>query len=796
VFADRDLELASISAFCSARQDAPRVKVLSAAPKSGLTCFLRRCVEAIDDGHLRIYADAANDVANSVFAQFVVELFNRYPNTWAQFQQYERDKSGDTRTRMAAIAGAQSVPWIGGTSAVALQYERPVFPVSGYPHATAALLCDFLVRLSATSRLVLFIDNAQRIDHWSEQLLSATIGNAYDGLRYVAGIVRRDGVRPDDFVLRTANLGYNVDVEEFGAPNSAFIAALAAKLKVTLSSAEASRLGMAAGGDVYRVRAALQMTSPTGQMVSQSVSALSRAILTMLTVARQGLRRSDLLTLSLNDPALVRPSDTEVNRNLSQLHADELLQIAKLPDGDDLVTLSPSPEAIAEHLVITPTERLRHTTQLYDFFTRARHSSIRHSRAEVAPLLFRLGAIVDPDHQDEHIRQLIELSLGMGSETAAEDFINLALAASGSSTPGNFLTRISFMASLNRYENVLQLISDAPAEWSRQRLPLILRGIALNRVRKHADSESLLEVLCQTAQSPEELCLLSFYRIVGRIHANDIAGAQQLVSTYDPQVRPAHNYAYFLRNSADAYDYSTAYAKLTDAIALHVKTGDRFGWATSMSNRSTKLVALGKHEQALRDANEARDTLETFGIHHLGIATANVGHSLLYLRRFTDAASMLERALRYLRPGFAQRYVLMNLAVARLQIGNTQEACDLVDSVSDMARTSPVDRLRQKAYLNSALIHLAAGSATSVVKRYCALALQFPDRRDPEITKRSVDFLLGKLAQKHTLCLDEFFAVLSPCGLLYWYQNPLSGLPGYLLTLKTEPQNPDNELTM
>jgi tetratricopeptide (TPR) repeat protein len=384
----------------------------------------------------------------------------------------------------------------------------------------------------------------------------------------------------------------------------------------------------------------------------------------------------------------------------------------------------------------------------------------------------------------------------MGSETAAEEFVNLALnTPDATRNVRNFLTRISFFASLNRYERVLQLIDAAPEEFQRQRLSLILRAISLNRLRKHDDSEAALTALCETAPTSEELSLLVSYRIVGRIHANDIVGARNLAETYEPMVRHAKNYGYFLRNAADALDYAPATEMLTAAVAL-LEADDRFGWATSLSNRSTKLVALDRREEALRDAASARDTLETFGTHHLAIATANVGHALLYLRQFADAIAMQERALRYTRPGFVQGYILINLAAAKLHSGKRHEACDLIDGVSENARASPVDRLRQKAYLNAALIHLGAGSSSAVVRRYCSLALASPDRRDPEFTRLRVAFILSKINQHDALTPDEFFAKLSPCGLLYWYQNPLSGLPRYLLTVETEPQDLGHEFTM
>jgi tetratricopeptide (TPR) repeat protein len=333
-------------------------------------------------------------------------------------------------------------------------------------------------------------------------------------------------------------------------------------------------------------------------------------------------------------------------------------------------------------------------------------------------------------------------------------------------------------------------------EWKENRFVRLFRGIALNRRRHHDESEKLLAQLCEGASSPEELTVIVSYRIVGRIHANDLTGARQLFFDFRDKLADASNYGYFLRNGAEIFETEEGIEVLTSALAYHERNQDTFGTATTRCNRGAKLAQIGQAEIGLKDVEYAYDLLEVFGIQHLGMVIGDLAHCYLYLGLYTQAEATCSKALRYMGKELPRAYTLTNLAAALLLNDKKEEAMTKINEVSVEAETAKVDRVRQKVYLNAAIISLFAGAPLDLISCYCEKALAHPDRRNRQITVAKVGMINELLVNPEELSSDLFFKLYSPCSMFYWYQNPLEGLPIDVLSTETVIENPSQQLPM
>jgi tetratricopeptide (TPR) repeat protein len=804
-FVNRTHEVVAINEFLRRPQISPRIEVWSTSAHSGLTHFLKYCSSKNAHSSISLYADGAKQDGNSLFGQFGVEFYGKYPAIWREYINFQERRAGHTRSREVFSAITASIPYVGRTLARGIEMAYPTFSNSAYPSIAAQVFCEFLIELSSKHQVCMFLDNVQELDSWSAQLLSVTVGKAYRSIRYVAGLVSRSAGRlsnADDFVLKTKNIGYDVRVQQFARPDVEFIRLYALAQGVEWPETLCKSIAAATNGDIYQIRAAVAAAGGTAADFSSVISSLppaAGAILSLLTIARQDIRRSDVLTLSMDDSAVFVEGEQEIDEILNDLSSNGLIGIAPLPDGDQLISLRPSHQTMKDVLQLTLAETTRQETRLYDFFSRVQKSSARHSPAEVAPLLYRLAKRVAIEETETRLRDIIHLSLQMGSRSIAEEFVDRAITPAQESQLSiqDYLAKLAFLISVKGFNRVLELTADPPStEWCQNRFVQIFRGIALNRRRFHTESEQLLTKLCETSYSLEELSMLVSYRIVGRIHANDIAGAQLLYLNYRDDLAKASNYGYFLRNGAEVFEAAEGIEILTKALPYHERNQDAFGTATTLCNRGAKLAQTGRPESGLGDVERAYDFLEVFGIHHLGMVVGDLAHCYLYLGLYDQAETSCRKALQYMGKELPRAYTLTNLAAAQLLKEDASGALSTIEDVILEAENAKVDRVRQKVYLNGALISLFANAPAGAVMSLCEKALQYPDRRNPQGTIDRISTIKDFLASPSRSISELFFDLYSPCSLFYWYQNPLEGLPIDFLSLKTVVKDTDQHLSM
>jgi hypothetical protein len=140
-------------------------------------------------------------------------------------------------------------------------------------------------------------------------------------------------------------------------------------------------------------------------------------------------------------------------------------------------------------------------------------------------------------------------------------------------------------------------------------------------------------------------------------------------------------------------------------------------------------------------------------------------------------------------------YNLTNLAASQLLQNRPDSAVSTMDALVIKAKHATLDRVRQKVYLNAALINLFANVPSARIESLCVRALAHPDRRNPKLTTETVETIRRSLTSAPPP-LEDFLQLYSPCSLLYWYQNPLQGLPIDFLSFEAMAENTNEHFSM
>jgi hypothetical protein len=320
---------------------------------------LRYCSDRNAESSISLYADGAKHDGNSLFGQFSLEFYGKYPGIWREYISFQERRAGRTRSRELSAAITASIPYLGHTLARGFELAYPTLSYSAYPSIVAEVFCEFLIELSAKHQVCMFLDNVQELDNWSAQLLSVTVGKAYRSIRYVAGFVsRNEGRAPDadEFALRSRDIGYDVGMREFSRPDVEFIRLYASAHGLDWPQTLCKSIAVATGGDIYKIRAAVAAaggTTTDHSHVIDSLPTAGAAILGLLTLAKQDIRRSDILTLCMDDSAVFVEDEREINRILDELSFNQLIRLVPLPDGDQLVSLVPSRQTMKDVLQLS-----------------------------------------------------------------------------------------------------------------------------------------------------------------------------------------------------------------------------------------------------------------------------------------------------------------------------------------------------------------------------------------------------------------------------------------------------------
>lgn len=765
------------------------VLVWRCAPRSGMTSYLKHLQNSLAKEKVSIYIDGNNQIANSIFGQVVISLFNQYPIIFKSFENFVLRKTNDAEGLQWLDAIVEIIPYIKEVSPIFQKVKRKTslrINSTNYPSLAAELLSTFLKEFTDEQGVAIFIDNAHSLDDSSFDIL-ATASDQLN-LKFIFSWSKNinDSVSLETFDKKIRVRGRGLITKNFPPPSGEMAKKIGGKMSITISAVEAASICTAANGDIYNIVIALRQINyrELDDKIFEEIA--PRFILRCLLTSKQSLRFTDLSTLFIKQE-LFYGSEDLFEETMLLLEHSGVVESVGLPSGDRMINLVQN-TFVKQKITQTTSERLVMQGLLYDFYIQSYELSERHSAAECIPLLYRLSKIVDSKAVPKWMQEAMSLSLAMGTASISKAFISELVETTENhrfQDEMDLTTYVSFLISIKNYENAKSIIEANDRQLDRRYIRA-LYGVVLNRCKDHLESEKILEEQFITSTSEEEQVFLLSFRIIGLLHMDQASEGRELFNKYSLKLKEASNYGYLLRNGAAPFSGSPSIKILDEAIRWFINKGDNFGLATAKCNRATHLSTNGRTTDALADLFDALKILEAFGVHHLHLVYGNIGQCYLYRSDFEMAEKYLLKAIHLMNGGLPEVYAKLNLAAVYALQRKCDSACEIISDMWALSKTIKFDRGNQRTSINGLVILSYCNEKDELLSKFKHAALKHEDRYDPDLNKTIVDRLNELIESKNKFNEKSFFELFQPCSLQYWYYNPLQGLPYELLTNKTD----------
>ena len=781
-FANRSFELSKFKEFAAARDSGKRAIIFRTSKSSGATEFMRQLFKINSRSDIAIYFDMASGGLSQI-ADALKDCRDRRLK-WRLGNFLQAAPLTGFLSKLVAISST-GLPLIVRASATALVGIGEGILVEPFPSSSAARIC----RMALTwpkPEIYFLLDNAQKKASEIIQLTEACASDKYYAhVRFVLAITdEHEGDIPyASFRRRLPFQDSVVDEVIFRPVDALFVSAIAAIKKLQFQKDECERLAKLAGNDMWLlldyIHGARQVTAPS------ELNQMSQFVVRLLCAADQPLRQSDLRLIVFRSEQIVGTS-VDFEASVAELYRLRLIDKTTAEDGDSLLALATSTAVPVRDLKKKDVANLAVTRDLYDFFSEAeRARSTRHSDAALAQLLYRLSHEIDPASVPTRAQTLVRIAMSQGSVADAERYVEIAQARQGTPSLQDIFVQIALFVSMRDFVRAkASLDRIARNEFDRYRILRILDAVALNRLRRHTESNQQIDQLLQESGSDEEKVLLVSYKIGGLLHDERWCEATALAQKWSPLLKLAKNYPYFLRNAAAVYmlapdqDLSAAEEMLDKAIRSFSINSDAYGEATTLCNYGVIKAYAFDLKAAEKYFRQSYSRLSILGTGHIQESGTNLGSALTLLGQLDRARSHIAKLLPMMSMGYPRAITEANLAMIDMRQDREADAVNRIRALILAAEEVKILDCARHVRFAGALIENVAGNA--------ARALELLTEAEVRGGSTAELKALRKVISCGSIDRLTAFKLYRSDWMQYWSQNPLQMLPAATLTAQPE----------
>jgi tetratricopeptide (TPR) repeat protein len=298
----------------------------------------------------------------------------------------------------------------------------------------------------------------------------------------------------------------------------------------------------------------------------------------------------------------------------------------------------------------------------------------------------------------------------------------------------------------------------------------MLKGVLLNRTRNQEDAEKLLNECLEMETTISQKSIIAAYLVSTYIHSEKIDDARRLYNDIVSKYPNSPQQGYLIRNAASAYKENRI-EMYDNALSAFESSNDKFGYYTTLCNKGYYTYLNGNCDEALEILRKSADGIEPFTRTNLHIVYNNIGICYMSLGQYDEARQYLVIADEIGINSMPKLFSAINLACLLSITGQTDIALKKIKSLEDDIEKHPLNRVRQKYYSNRFLIEYLSGNRKmdELVKKI----QQHPDRYNPEKTQLYQRFYKQLQKTRKEPSIDMWKKLFSPCGLVYWYIDPL-----------------------
>lgn len=743
-YADREPELAKLKKELNYNHNAI---FIMAGKAFGITSFLKEKVHVYlgDQGFLCFYVNAAS---KQYLAENILSTVIKNAELYTALQEC-MDASYGTKNWRDIM---QDVPYIGNTISTLLTSKSSLPLYTGnYASAVEEILTVFFRTLSRP--LIIMIDHAQSLFEDDFALIIDLI--TYNHATFIFAITNQnDSYRK----LKNLILQKSISSSEiyFCEPHKDLVIELGKLFGFPISPKEANQLLISAEYNIHRIIEHFSNPNKTYHL-----NAIEKSIVGILDILGFPIEKTELFGIiklcNIYAENYTRAFDDAIHKLKTTSIISE--------KGTSFDLNSKSHPEVAE-VINSYAQNIFYKSVILRYY-KSRGTDFVY-RVSALTLLTDLAYELEDETCEIYARQLIKYHLKNGSMIKREIVERAQLK---SDSVNDCMVGSIIAANKKKYEDALVWI--AKIDVAANIYIKSYYGILLNRVRRHSEAETILTSVINETSDNELGVIASSYLVSNYVHQEKLKEAQNTFYNAYSKYSSTRNLGYLIRNAVSSFkeDRGDLYKSALEAF---INANDMFGYYSTLSNQGYHLLYTDL-EKGMNLLKEAVDNLKFYGENLTQIARNDLGLGHLLMGNYEEAIECFSVVMANESPNMVQLFATINFACCQLLIGKNEIALKTMEEIRPIIERHPLDRVRQKYYINRLFIEYYTN--INVSEELIQKAKQFPDRYHPEKTGIVLSFYLRNKKTRSRKLDGSWRNLYSPCGLAYWVLNPLKVFP-------------------
>lgn len=727
--------------------------IIKANHASGITSFIKEKLSDIIDSRFGtnvFYIDAA---ASRPLSELMFRSITS--SDYLQDLQSMADRELGNNDKFTLSAVLEGLPYVGPAFGKAVERRSAIPVYSGaYSSVMEELLVPFFEKYINNGKHLIIIDAVEMLPEESFDFLVSLMRSS--ALQII--LIKTADIRNYD-KLENYLFNHQIDISSqvgFDRPQIKLVKELGLLYGIEISEDHAKSILQKNKQNIHAIIKEIRNVSCN--VSPKSLSAWEETVLSIINIWTGEIEESTLIEITTQSEVFAFDNNKVCQEAIRSLNKKGLIE---LNQTGWMISSRHDPQV--EKVLSDFSSQLINKNIVYNYLL------IKNNGLFNVELRYYLGKELNCLTVDDS-RQYLRFLLLSGKDVPSELMTNAKL--SSESVEDCLMAGVKYCRE-RRFEEALMWINSIPDNRKTYDIRAF-QATLFNRTRRSADAEKGLLECLDNIKKPASQNILSAFLVSTYIHMEDIIRAQQVYEKYKPLHPYDSMHGYLVRNATSAY---TGYNEDMFQLALSDfrRDGDDFGYYTTLCNQGHALSKEGKLDRALTVLNEAKEGLERLSKVNLHIIYNDLGLCYLLLNKYREAYRYLLLANQMSKNPMPRIFSSINIACTEALMGKKKEALSRLVSIEKEVADHTLDRVRQKYYINRLLIEYLNDhkNIASLIEK----AQLYPDRYYPEQTQRAVRFYQNYIESTKTSQPQKWQSLFSPCGLAYWYMDPLKLFP-------------------
>lgn len=666
----------------------------------------------------------------------------------------------------------KEIPYAGGLLSTLLEKKSIANIYTGdYSCVHVELLQNYLLRLaeSQDKHILLIIDNAQKAN---ENILSFfRLLNKLNSKIHILFTIT------DTKSAEYLKLKNSITIEEnkspceiqFSQPTKKLVCEIAKLFNKELDNNKAEYILLSSNYNIHQI---LQLLTNDKTITVDQLSLLDKEIISLLSICYYGLSMIELTSiLLLNEKIYHQHLQDEVNSSILKLKEYSLIK--QKHTRTEIYTINGSNNPISKEILNEHIVNLYNETLVLEYFN---NKSIFNLSYDEIMLGYRIAKKHNFINKTTNYARCILKKTLCSGENLKNDIFNDAQL--NTNDYNNIMTAAIYYSKQREFSNALACLEKNNNcnnhDYNK------LKAVLLDRVRRLDESIPELNKCIEKENDKTHKAILLSYLATSLLHSNKIKEAQELFIKWNEKLKGCRNYGYFLRTMASAFCDGRFF--LEEALLNFKLNEDDFGYYSTLCNYGYSLMIHNQILEAYSKLEEAENGLKKYGTNMCHIIYNDLGVCLLLMKdsnRINDAIIYFKLSIVYSKNKMPRLFANINLACCYAFIKQTDKAVAIIRELEKEVDSHELDRVREKYYANRIFLEYASGNMN--LKDFIELNELFPDRYAPERSHDRCLFYQKVMENNIPFSYDMLTELYSPCGLVYWFVDPLKLLSNHIL---------------